>query len=473
MGQEIAQTCFSPQDHARFARSLADETALLENWLREGRFRASGHIVGFELEAWLLDRNCFPLPSNEAYLAKLASPLVVPELSKFNVEINGTPQVLEADAFARMEAELTHTWRRCLEVAHELEGTLIMIGILPTVRERDLTLANISPLNRYYALNRQVLEHRCRAPLRIDIHGREHLELTHADVMLEAATTSFQVHLQAPAARIVRYLNAASILSGPLVALAANAPFLFGADLWDESRIPLFEQAVDSAEGTPGQARRVTFGEDYLHASALECFADNLARFTPLLPMRLDDGVQRLAHLRLHNGTIWRWNRLLIGFEGDAPHLRIEQRAMPAGPSVRDMVANAAVYVGASRTLAQRVPAPENELPFAQARENFYRCARHGLSAQVRWLDGHERSAAALLSDEILPMAGDGLAALGIDARDIDTYLDVARARVRSGQNGAQWQRQHARKHGRDLFRLTADYLEHQRSAMPVHEWPV
>jgi hypothetical protein len=473
VGQEIAQTRFSEHDHARFARSLADETALLEDWLREGRFRATGHTVGFELEAWLIDRNCFPLPSNEAFLARLASPLVVPELSKFNVELNGTPQVLAADAFARMEVELTRTWRRCLEVAHELEGTLIMIGILPTVRERDLTLANISPLNRYYALNRQVLERRGRAPLRIDIRGRENLELTHADVMLEAATTSFQVHLQAPSARIVRYFNAASILSGPLVALAANAPFLFGADLWDESRIPLFEQAVDSAEGTPGQARRVTFGEDYLHASAHECFAENLARFAPLLPMRIEDGVQRLDHLRLHNGTIWRWNRLLIGFDGDAPHLRIEQRAMPAGPSVRDMVANAAVYAGASRILAQRLPAPESELPFEQARENFYRCARHGLSAQVRWLDGRERTAAALLRDEILPMAGEGLSALGIDARDIGTYLDVARARVRSGQNGASWQRLHAHKHARDLFRLTADYLEHQRSAMPVHEWPV
>jgi len=473
LGQEIAQTRFSPQDHARFTQSLVEETALLEQWLGEGRFRSIGHTMGFELEAWLVDRNCFPLPSNEAYLARLASPLVVPELSKFNVELNGTPQVLEADAFSRMEAELTRTWRGCLEVAHEFEGTLVMIGILPTVRERDLTLANISPLNRYYALNRQVLERRSREPLRIDIQGREHLALTHADVMLEAATTSFQVHLQAPAAHIARYLNAASILSGPLVALAANSPFLFGADLWDESRVPLFEQAVDSAEGTPGQARRVTFGEDYLHAGPLECFSDNLAHFAPLLPMQLDDGPQRLAHLRLHNGTIWRWNRLLIGFDGDAPHLRIEQRAMPAGPSVRDMVANAAVYVGASGILAQRLPAPESELPFAQARENFYRCARHGLSAQVRWLDARERSAAALLSEEILPMAAEGLAALGIDAGDIETYLDVARARARSGQNGARWQRLHARKHGRDLFRLTADYLEHQRSAMPVHEWPV
>ena len=473
MGQEITQTAFSAQDSERFALALREETGLLEAWLAGGHFDDAAYRVGFELEAWLIDHNCFPLPANEAYLDRLASPLVVPELSKFNVELNGTPQRLADTAFGTMERELESTWRRCQDVAHELEGALIMIGILPTVRERDLTLANISPLNRYYALNRQVLERRGREPLHIDIRGREQLSLTHADVMLEAATTSFQVHLQAPAPDIGRYLNASTVLSGPLVALAANAPFLFGHDLWDESRIPLFEQAVDSAEGTRGQARRVTFGERYLRSGPGEFFADNLSRFAPLLPMHFEDGARRLSHLRLHNGTIWRWNRLLIGFEGETPHVRIEQRCMAAGPSVRDMVANAAVYVGACTTLARRQPPPEDDLPFAHARDNFYRCAREGLAAPVRWLDGSTRPVAQLLHDEILPMARDGLAALGIDARDSEPYLDVVRSRVRSGQNGASWQRRHAQRHGRDLFRLTAEYLEHQRSGMPVHEWPV
>jgi len=473
MGQEIARTVFSAQDSARFLEALREETALLGEWLAQGRLHGTGQRVGFELEAWLIDRNCFPLPANEAYLSRLGSPLVVPELSKFNVELNGTPQSLEGAAFARMERELDATWRHCREVAHDLEGSLVMIGILPTVRERDLTLENISPLNRYFALNRQVLERRGREPLHIDIRGREALTLTHADVMLEAATTSFQVHLQVPAARIARYLNAATILSAPLVALSANSPFLFGRDLWDESRIPLFEQAVDSAEGTPGQARRVTFGERYVEDGPLEPFADNLARFVPLLPMQLEEGTSRLAHLRLHNGTIWRWNRLLVGFDGDAPHLRIEQRCMPAGPTVRDMVANAALYVGASRILAQRPDAPERALPFALARENFYRCAREGLDAPVRWLDGRTRGVADLLEEELLPMAREGLDALGIDRGDIDLYLDVLQGRVRSRQNGAAWQRLHARTHAGDMHRLAADYLEHQRSGMPVHEWTV
>jgi hypothetical protein len=474
MGQEIGRIQFQREDFVEFSARLAQETALLESWLGEGRFEQSAYVGGFELEAWLLDRNYFPLPANEAYLARLNNPLVVPELSRFNVELNGTPQPLAGRALRRIEEELTDTWRRCLEVAHEFEGTLIMIGILPTVREQDLSLANISPLNRYYALNEQVLKSRDGRPIRLDIEGREHLCLIHADVMLEAATTSFQVHLQSPADEAVRYLNAAQILSAPMVALAANSPFLFEKQLWEETRIPLFEQAVDMGNDADPDMRRVSFGSGYLQHSAIETFRENLARYPVLLPIQFEPGPQQLRHLRLHNGTIWRWNRLLIGFnEAATPHLRVEHRVMPAGPTIVDMIANAAVYLGASRFLAGLRVAPEADLAFAAARDNFYRAARDGLDARVVWLDGSEVALRTLLIEEILPMAREGLKLLGADEEDIERYLDIAHARVRTGMNGAAWQRAHIERHGRDFFRLTADYLEHQRSAMPVHEWPV
>jgi hypothetical protein len=473
VGQEIEQVHFSKEDFERFRGRLADETAALETWLRAGRFDQSAYVGGFELEAWLLDHNFFPLPRNQEYLARLNNPLVVPELSKFNVELNGTPQPLAGQALRRLEQELTATWRQCLQVAHELECQLAMIGILPTVRQQDLTLANISPLNRYYALNDQVLKLRRGRPLRLDISGRDHLALTHDDVMLEAATTSFQVHLQAPAEDAVRYFNAAQILSAPMVALAANSPFLFEHRLWDETRIPLFEQAVDIGDEAHAAKRRVTFGSGYLQRSASECFRENLERFPVLLPILFEDGAAALRHLRLHNGTIWRWNRLLIGFDGAAvPHLRVEHRVMPAGPSIVDMISNAAVYLGASRFLAGLHRAPEADLPFAQARDNFYLAARQGLDAHLVWLDGREVEVRTLLLDEILPMAREGLLLLGADEDDSERYLSVARMRVRTGQNGAAWQRAHLDKYG-DFFRLTADYLEHQRSAMPVHEWPI
>jgi len=474
VGQESERVQFQAEDFARFGARLAEETALLEAWLRAGRFDQGSYVGGFELEAWLLDHNFFPLPRNQEYLTRLNNPLVVPELSKFNVELNGTPQPLAGQALRRLEEELTGTWRHCLQVAHELECQLAMIGILPTIRQQDLTLTNISPLNRYYALNDQVLSLRGGRPVRLDISGRERLALTHADVMLEAATTSFQVHLQAPAEDAVRYFNAAQILSAPMVALSANSPFLFERDLWDETRIPLFEQAVEVGDDAHAEKRRVTFGSGYLQDSPLECYRENVEHFPVLLPMRFDDGAGQLRHLRLHNGTIWRWNRMLIGFdEANVPHLRVEHRVMPAGPSIVDMISNAAVYLGASRFLAGLRRPPEADLPFAQARENFYQAARHGMDARIVWLDGRNVAVRTLLLDEILHMAREGLLLLGADEDDIERYLAIAQTRVRTGQNGAAWQRAHVDRYGRDFFRLTADYLEHQRSAMPVHEWPI
>jgi len=474
MGQEIGRIDFAPADFERFGARLGEETALLAEWWRQGRFEQSAFMAGFELEAWLLDHNFFPMPRNAEYLERLASPLVVPELSLFNVELNGTPQALRGQALRRLEQELEQTWRHCMRVAHELEGQLIMIGILPTIRQRDLTLRNISPLNRYYALNEQVFRRRGGQPIELAIDGREQLALRHADVMLEAAATSFQVHLQAPAGEVARFFNASLIASAPLVAMSANSPFLFGKALWQETRIPLFEQAVDLGHEARSGRQRVTFGSGYLQDSPLGCYAENRDHYPVLLPIRLEEPAERFAHLRLHNGTIWRWNRLLLGFnQGALPHFRIEHRVMPAGPSILDMIANAAVYLGATRFLAGLRLPPETDLPFDTALANFYSAARDGLDAELTWLDGRRVGVRSLLLDEFLPMAREGLVVLGADADDIERYLDVATTRVASGQNGAAWQCAYAGRHGRDFFRLTADYLEHQRSGMPVHEWPL
>ena len=474
MGQEIDRLHFKAQDFHRFEQQLAAETALTQAWWREQRFERHAYVGGFELEAWLLDHNYFPAPRNAEFLLRLNHPLVVPELSRFNIELNGTPQPLAGQALRRLEHEFTDTWRRCLDVAHELECQLIMIGTLPTIRDQDLTLENVSPRNRYHALNEQIRRMRHGRPLRLDIAGREHLVLSHDDVMLEAGTTSFQVHLQAPAAEAARYYNAALLLSAPMLALGANSPFLFEHDLWDETRVPLFEQAVDVGDDGHPDRRRVTFGSGYLEGDPTACFRENLERFPVLLPIVEPQRPDMLHHLRLHNGTIWRWNRLLVGFNETAvPHLRVEHRVLPAGPSIIDLIANAAVYLGASRFLAGLKRPPEADLPFATARDNFYAAARDGANARLVWLDGRSVDARSLLLDELLHMAREGLVLLGADPDDIDRYLSVAETRVLTGQNGAAWQRAHIAQHGRDFFRLTADYLEHQRSAMPVHEWPL
>lgn len=473
MGQNITSTQFTADDRRHFEARLEAETLQARQALAEGAFDERTRCAGFELEAWLLDHNAYPLPANDRVLARLPEALVVPELSTFNIEVNGSPQVLQARALWKLEVELQATWRRCQAAAHEEGGTVVAIGTLPTLRESDLSLAHMTPSLRYQALNEQVLRARKGRPLRFDIEGREHLRTQHTDVMLEAGTTSFQVHLQVPASEVARHLNASMLLSAPLVALSANSPFLFGRSLWAETRIPLFEQAVDCGSDRHPEGRRVTFGHGYVGADPVDVFADNLVRYPVLLPLCSDEPVDRYPHLRLHNGTIWRWNRLLVGFGvGGRPHLRIEQRVMPAGPSLVDMVAQAAFYYGLAHSLAHEPEPPEARLPFVQARDNFYRAARDGLDARITWLDGRSVSMTDLLEHQLLPMARDGLRRLEIDDQDIDRYMAVLEGRVRTRQNGAAWQRAHHARHG-DFFRLTADYLEHQRSGRPVHEWTV
>ena len=473
MGKEIEQTAFTAETTAAFVEFVQQETETLERWRAAGGLSESGYVGGFELEAWLLDHNYFPLPKNEEYLKRLDNALVVPELSRFNVELNGTPQSLRGGALRRLEEELNETWRHCLAVAKEFEATLTMTGILPTVRQQDLSLQNMSSRNRYRALNRRILEMRNGKPLELNIEGEESLSLTHDDVMLEAASTSFQIHLQPPASEIARHMNASMILSGPMVALSANSPFLFGKSLWAETRIPLFEQSVATGDANQPGGSRVSFGSDYLQENPVDFFRENLQRYPPLLPM-LFDGSDELLHLRLHNGTIWRWNRMLIGFdELKIPHLRIEHRPVPAGPTIVDMLANAAVYFGAVHFLARRRIPPEADMPFATAKDNFYRAARDGLQARLVWLDGREVGAGTLFTEELLHMATEGLKLLGIEGDDIERYIGIARGRAETGQNGAAWQRAHAEICRRDFSRLTADYLSLQRSGTPVHEWPV
>ena len=473
MGDEIADVRFSAGDFARFAARLRGETALARDALRSGHFAERGFSIGFEIEAWLLDHAGHPHPVNEQFLAVLGDPLVVPELSRFNVEFNCTPQALGDFALRRAEMELAELWARSNHVAHGLDSNLVMIGTLPTIRNGDLSLDNHSPLKRYHALNREVLRRRGGAPIRIDIDGDEPLRAEHADVMLEAATTSFQTHLAVPASLAHRYWNASAIASGPVLAACGNAPFLFGHSLWEETRIPLFEQAVGIAPGDRGQPR-VTFGRDYYRGSIDGWLTENRDDYPVLLPVLFDASPDRLHHARLHNGTIWRWNRPLIGFDPDGvAHLRIEHRILPAGPSFVDMLANAALYFGLVGHIVSRGIDLDEAVDFASARANFYAAARSGLAADLSWVGGREVRASSLLVEELLPAARAGLADFGVAAEDQARYLDTIEARVRTGLTGAVWQRACLEACRGDRYALMAAYCERQRSGEPVHCWDV
>ena len=471
MGKEIPTSKFTRQDFDRFRNNLVNETGLLESYFRDKRFCSRHNVGGFEVEAWLVDKNAMPNPVNERFLESLNNPLVVPELSLFNIELNVTPRILEKDALGRFRDDLQSTWEQCTDVAGKLDAGLMAIGIHPGITESRLNLDNMSSSPRYKALNEQVLALRKGLPMYLNIYGRELYDTTHYDVMLEAATTSFQIHIQIRQEKAVRVFNAALIASAPLVAVSANSPYVFGHDLWDESRIPVFEQSVDDGSKI---SKRVSFGDDYLFDSMFRCYQENLDKFPVLLPLNDDSRPEEFSHLRLHNGTIWRWNRPLIGFEKDGtPHLRLENRVVPSGPTLDDMIANAAFFWGMVRNLADQPDAPEDRLPFAATRKNFYDAAFNSFDSSLVWLDGTARPVKEILMDELIPRAMDGLLFLGMDEGDCEYYLGIIKNRVLTGQNGATWQRAWTTKHGRDFIRLCQVYLELQKSGTPVHEWPV
>lgn len=477
MGQDITSSHFTRQDFERFAQILSSETALLRSWANHGRLSDREDMIGFELEAWIIDPQGKPAPINRPYLAALDDrALFSPELSLFNIELNSTPQRLSSHPFSAMKSELDKNWRYCREVARQFDSELAMIGILPTLSDEMLTLAKMSPTARFRALNEQTFRQRQGRPIELDINGIEHLVSTHTDVMLEAATTSFQIHLQVSQKRALRLYNALLVLSAPMVAMSANSPLLFGKRLWQETRIPVFEQAVatDAFKGDGLEPMmRVSFGSGYLRHSIMELFEENEQRFSIMLPEILSSDPAELAHLRLHNGTIWRWNRPIIGFDSDGtPHLRIEHRVMAAGPTTIDAIANAAFFTGLAHILVEESEPVEERLQFSQARRNFYRAAREGLKANVTWLDGQSGQMEELLQ-HLLPLARIGLERLDCSREDIDDFISVIEGRIATGQTGSAWQLAYLDANGDELGSMLMAYLKGQNSGNPVHEWPL
>jgi hypothetical protein len=476
MGQDVERSRFDHRDFERFARCLRAETEHLHALEERGALSAHAPVVGLELAAWLVAAAGRPAPRNDEFLAALNCPEVVTELGRFNIELNVPPRPAAGDGLARLGEDLRSLWDRCQATAANLGLRMVAIGILPSLADSDLSMANLSDRARYRALNEQVRRQRHGRPVRlaIDGPGGESLRSEHHDVMLEAAATSFQVHLQLPTARIVRAYNAALLASAPLVAVCGNSPLLFGRRLWRETRIPLFEQALGvgtRVDGHRAPMSRVGFGSGYAGWSLLEPFRENLDRFEPLLPLTLDESPSRMPHLRLHNGTIWRWNRPLVGFDADAcVHLRLEHRPLAAGPSLADTMADLAFAVGLIAGLAALPDPPEAKLPFDAAQGAFYAAARDGLAASLPW-PGDVPQPAARRVLGLLPLAAGGLAALGVAGAGASAWLATIEARAATGRTGAEWQlRALDDLHG-DVAGLTLAYAARQAEGLPVHRW--
>lgn len=475
MGQDISE--LHRLDETTYTQRLRDETRQVMAWFRDRQFeRRSPPGVGLELEAWLVDDDQLPAPRNEDFLRAVGDPLCVPELSQFNFEFNTHPDELEGRIFSRYEGHLRDLWAKGRVATDSLGLNTVMVGMPATLREDMLTPQYMTPSSRYELLNDRVLAMRNGSPLHVAIDGRDELDLVQDHLMLEAACTSFQIHLMLDPDRAARTYNAAQIASAPLIAAAANSPFLYGRRLWEETRIPAFEAAINLPSYRAASGRRVgrvTFGSQHVRDSLMELFLENLDGYPALLPMVLDESDDPLVHFKLHNGTIWRWNRPIVDLAKDGtPHLRVENRVLPAGPSLCDMIANMAFFIGLTLHLEKEANL-EERLPFEITRSNFYRSARRGLGATITWLDGDVTDVQMLIHNQLAGLAEQALIDAGTDANEARHYMGIIRARALNGQNGAAWHRAHANRHGRDFQKLMRDYHRHQQGGRPVHTWTV
>jgi hypothetical protein len=490
MGKDVTLGPFSREDRARYRLKVRRCLDVFSLMLNDFAFDADRPMTGLELELNLIDSDAEPAMRNAEVLADLADPSFQTELGRFNLEINVPPRLIDADGLDVYERELLASLIHADERARKSDARLVLIGILPTLRQEHLVLDNISTNPRYRLLNEQIIAARGE-DMTLDIRGVERLQASADSIACEAACTSLQFHLQVSPEAFADYWNASQAIAGVQVAVGANSPFLFGRRLWAETRIALFQQATDTRPEelrAQGVRPRVWFGERWI-TSIFDLFEENVRYFPPLLPITEDEdpaqvlesgGTPRLGELRLHNGTIYRWNRPVYDVMNGRPHLRVENRVLPAGPTVVDQIANFAFYSGLVGELAVRDRPIWTQLPFSSAEENFHTAARDGLGARLWWPHLGEVRVTELVLDQLLPIASDGLDRFGVDSAIRDRLLGVIAGRCKTGINGATWQtefvRELERRHHFDRLSAVREMLRHYSDGLqhnePVHNWP-
>lgn len=489
MGQRIDVDEFDERDFSRFRDRLEESLDVLGHLLDRPGFGEGPTTIGAELELVLVDGSGLPLPRNQAVHAEAADPRVTFELHRFNLELNASPVLLAGRPFTEIGDELTQLLERVSAAAGAYAGQPALIGILPTLSKDHLTPEMMTDSPRYRALSRG-LRRMHQDPFDIQIAGADPLHVVSNDIGLEGANTSFQVHLRVSPRDFRRVYNAVQLATAPALAVAGNSPTFLGHRLWEETRISLYKQSVDDRPGTRPhrQMSRTALGTGWLRGGALDLFTESVRLHQPVLPVLSEQqpgdpaDVPPLEELRLHQSTVWRWNRAIYD-PAAGGHLRIEMRALPAGPTVIDMLANAAFLIGLSLWLAGKDERWTYAVSFERADESFLRAAQHGLSAEISWpAMGQDRMRvvrAAELIPELIPPARQGLLAAGVTAEEADGLLGVIAQRAATGQTGAAWQRAAlaAAKEGADrrvaAARMFQRYLENAATAQPVHTWPL
>src|SRR6188472_4350196 len=450
MGEEVEQQEFSGADRTRYREKVRRNLDVFARMLAEARFDADDPMTGLEIELNLIDDRAEPALKNAEVLEAIANAEFQTELGQFNIEINASPRKLREGGLSGFEDALRASLNDAESKAAASGTHMVMIGILPTLEQGHMHASSLSANPRYKLLSDQILATRGE-DLLIDIGGPERLITTSESIMPEAACTSTQLHVQVSPEQFPAYWNASQAICGVQLALGANSPYLLGKELWRETRIPLFEQATDTRSEelkTQGVRPRVWFGERWIN-SIFDLFEENVRYFSALLPITDDEdplavlesgGTPRLHELRLHNGTIYRWNRPVYDVVDDTPHLRVENRILPAGPTVVDILANAAFYYGLVQVLTEEDRPLWTQMSFSAAEENFHVGAREGIDARVYWPGVGEVPVAELVLRRLLPAAYEGLDRLGIDPGERDRLLGIIERRCVTQRNGASWQ---------------------------------
>jgi len=488
MGVQEIEQAGDGQKHRANMQALLSDLRALELMLERGMFETGIRRIGAEQEVALVDEVRQPAPVGPELLEVLNDERATTEIGRFNLEFNCSPVELTGSALRDVQMEIEELLGNATRCGQDMGVTPVMVGILPTLQQEHLSLDFMTPRPRYFALNDRISEAR-GGKYTLRIKGTDELSLTHSNIMVEALNTSFQLHYQVEPDQFAACFNVAQAITGSTLAAAANSAVLFGKRLWHETRIAIFEQTVDTNGELPAERdklKRVRFGEKWVKESVVELYRDDIARFRSLFGAEgAEDSVAaveeghapKLTALQTHNSTLYRWNRPCYGITNGKPHLRIENRVLPSGPTVLDEMANAALWFGLMTEMPRVYPDLSERMAFEDARSNFVAAARNGLDCKQRWIDGNTVSVRALLIEELILMARAGLASCKIDRADIDRYLGVITSRVEGGRNGARWMIDSVAKihdHGtraERLASLTAATINRQRSGVPVHEW--
>ncbi|MDH3859753.1 MAG: hypothetical protein OEV07_17295 [Gammaproteobacteria bacterium] len=469
MGEEIQKEHFEQADYDRFQQRLEQETELVRELFAKRAFDNESRMLGYELELCLADASGNPSKNNIDIIDATGNKLFTSELAKFNMEINGNPFPYAGDIFNRVEADLNSLYLQADAAAQQFDTRIGMFGVFPSVTREHLNPDSyMTELHRYNQLNRQLLRMRGR-PIQLHLDGDERLEVEKQDVMLEALATSLQIHLQVPFDEIVPTYHAGLWSSMLILGATANSPLVLGKCCWQESRIGIFKQAVDTRNEQEIEDHiipRVHLGKRYIE-SLLDLFEDNFY-YSPILPEVLEKPLEDLHHLALHNGTIWRWVRPIIARNKDGSyHLRLELRVVPSGPTLIDTLANIVFYVGLTEGL-KSLGDTLTQVPYETLEADFYRAAREGLDASVHWPDGQELPLKQILLEQAIPLARANLEQAGIE--DTDRWLDIIEARVKQEATGARWIASHWKRFG-DGAQLVREYIEQAQTNQPVHRW--